>query len=58
MSRMHQKINQLDGDTDGCLDHDAKYNGSKYYWMKGWFAVIYMVGEKTTKSIEYMAKIH
>ena len=40
MSRMHSRIDQLDGHTDECFN-DEKYAGSKHYWMKGWLGGAY-----------------
>ena len=40
MSRMHSRIDQLDGPTDDCFN-DEKYAGSKHYWMKGWLGGAY-----------------
>ena len=40
MSRMHSRIDQLDGPTDDCFN-DEKYAGSKHYWMKVWLGGAY-----------------
>ena len=36
MSRIHSKIEQLDGNADHDSEGDENYEGSKHYWMKGW----------------------
>ena len=36
MSRIHNRIEQLDGNADDNLEGDENYEGSKHYWMKGW----------------------
>ena len=40
MSRMHSRIDQLDGHTDNCFN-DEKYAGSNHYWMKVWLGGAY-----------------
>ena len=39
MSRIHSKIEQLDGNCDH--HEDEKYGGSKQYWKKGWLGGAY-----------------
>ena len=52
MSRMHSRIEQLDGNADNNLEEDENYAGSKHYWMKGWLGGSYQSFIDANKVLE------